>query len=361
MLGICNMKNAAVIGYGGMGQWHVAHMEGLSYFGSKAPKSDVVRCAGIYDIDPKKEELARLYGVNVYSSLDELLSDESVEIVVIAVPNDKHEELTVKCLEAGKNVICEKPVTLGIESLERMIATAERCKRVFCVHQNRRWDDYYVTMWNVVKSGIIGNVVSMETRVHGSNGIPGDWRKVKAQGGGMLYDWGVHMIDQALWMNGYDVDRVFCHLDYLTDCEVDDGCFIDIFLKSGIRCRVEICTYNFISLPLMYVRGTDGTAVINDWQSDVEVVQCTEWMENDIKPVKTASGLSKTMAPRSERSIQKYSMKKDEVFVHDYYRNFCDAVDGKSDLIITHDQMRMVLKVIDAAFKSAETGEVVRF
>ena len=355
------MKNAAVIGYGGMGQWHVAHMDGLSYFGSKAPKSDVVRCAGIYDIDPKKEELARLYGVNVYSSLDELLNDKSVEIVVIAVPNDFHEELTVKCLEAGKNVICEKPVTLGIDSLERMIAAAEKNGKVFCVHQNRRWDDYFVTMKRIANSGDIGKVVSMETRVHGSNGIPGDWRKFKAQGGGMLYDWGVHMIDQALWMNGYDVDKVFCHLDYLTECEVDDGCFIDIFLKSGIRCRIEICTYNFISLPLMYVRGTDGTALIHDWGSDVEVVRCNEWMDNDIKPVKTASGLSKTMAPRSERSIEKYSVKKDEVRVHDYYRNFCDAIDGKASLIVTHDQMRTVMKVIDAAFKSAETGEVVRF
>ena len=177
----------------------------------------------------------------------------------------------------------------------------------------------------------------------------------------MLYDWGVHLIDQALFMNGYDVDRVFCTLDFLTGCEVDDGCYIDIFLKSGVRCRVEVSTYNFIQLPLMYARFTEGTAKVENWGSDVEIVHCNEWRDGEIKPVKTASGLSKTMAPRSERTIEKIFIPKDSVDVHDYYRNFCDAVDHKAKQAVTHDQMRIVMKVIEAAFRSAETGEVVKF
>ena len=355
------MKKAAVIGYGGMGQWHVAYMKGLSYAGMKMSKSDVVKCAGIYDIDPKKQELARLYGINVYLTLEELLADGEVELVVIAVPNDLHEEMAIRCLEAGKNVICEKPVTLSLESLDRMIAASRRTGKLLSVHQNRRWDSYYVTMKRLAEEGELGDVISVETRVHGSNGIPGDWRKIPEKGGGMLYDWGVHLIDQALWMNGYDVDRVFCTLDHLTGCEVDDGCFIDIFLKSGIRCRVEVCTYNFISLPLMYVRFTEGTAKMEDWGSEIEVVHCTEWRDGDIKPVKTASGLSKTMAPRSERTIEKFSLQRDTVHVHDYYRNFCAAIDGKEEQIVTHEQMRTVMKVIEAAFESAATGQVVKF
>lgn len=169
------------------------------------------------------------------------------------------------------------------------------------------------------------------------------------------------MIDQTLWMNGYDVDRVNCYFDKLTGIEVDDGCFVDIYLKSGIRCRVEINTYNFISLPLMYVRGTEGTALVRDWGSDIEIVRCTQWRDHDIKPVKTASGLSKTMAPRSERTIESYTMPKDPVSVHDFYRNFCDTIDNKAELIVTHDQMRVVMKVIEAAFESARTENTVFF
>ena len=344
-----------------MGQWHVAYMEGLSYCGMKMSKSDVVSCAGIYDIDPAKTELARLYGLHAYGSAEELLADKEVDLVVIAVPNDLHEYYVVKCLEAGKNVICEKPVAMSCESLDRMISAAERAGKIFSVHQNRRWDSYYVTMKRLAEEGELGEVLSVETRVHGSNGIPGDWRKTAEKGGGMLYDWGVHLIDQALWMNGYDVDRIFCSLDYLTGCEVDDGCYIDIFLKSGIRCRVEVCTYNFISLPLMYVRFSEGTAKMEDWGSDIEIVHCTEWKDGDIKPVKTASGLSKTMAPRSERTIEKQTIQRDTVHVHDYYRNFCAAIDGVEPQIVTHDQMRTVMRVIEAAFESARTGQSVKF
>ena len=355
------MKKAAVIGYGGMGQWHVAHMEGLSYCGMKIERSDVVECAGIYDVDPKKQELARLYGIHVYNEVEDLLSDEEVNIVVIAVPNDLHEYYTVMCLEAGKNVICEKPVAMSLESLDRMIGAARSANKIFSVHQNRRWDDYFVTVKRIADEKLLGDLVSLETRVQGSNGIPGDWRKIKEQGGGMLYDWGVHLIDQALWMNGYDVDRVFCTLESVTGCEVDDGCYIDIFLKSGTRCRVEVGTYNFITLPLMYARFTRGTVKVENWGSDVEVVECTRWHDHDLKPVKTASGLSKTMAPRSDTTVERYNLKKDEVDVHGYYRNFCDAIDGKAQQIVTHDQMRTVMKVIEAAFRSAQTGEAVKF
>ena len=154
------MKKAAVIGYGGMGQWHVAYMEGLSYCGMKMSKSDVVTCAGIYDIDPKKAELARLYGLHAYDTVDELLADDEVELVVIAVPNDLHEYYTIKCLEAGKNVICEKPVAMSSESLERMIDAANRSGKIFSVHQNRRWDSYFVTMKRLAEEDIQEALVS---------------------------------------------------------------------------------------------------------------------------------------------------------------------------------------------------------
>lgn len=111
----------------------------------------------------------------------------------------------------------------------------------------------------------------------------------------------------------------------------------------------------------MYVRGTEGTAIVRDWGSDVEIVRCTQWSDHDIKPVKTASGLSKTMAPRSERTIENYTVPKDHVLVHDFYRNFCDVIDKKAELIVTHDQMRVVMKVIEASFESARTENTVFF
>ena len=88
--------NLCVIGYGGMGGWHTRN----------ALQSDVVNLAGIYDIDPKKAELARQNGIKAYESLDEVLADKDVDLVTVAIPNDVHKETVVKCLLAGKNTIC---------------------------------------------------------------------------------------------------------------------------------------------------------------------------------------------------------------------------------------------------------------
>ncbi|MBQ8440724.1 MAG: Gfo/Idh/MocA family oxidoreductase, partial [Clostridia bacterium] len=143
----------AVIGYGGMGGWHVERLL----------TSDVAELAGIYDIKEERNELARSRGIHAYESLDALLSDKSVELVTVAIPNDVHEEVVVAALNAGKNVICEKPVTLTMESLDRMIAAAEKNNVHFSTHQNRRWDVDFLAMKQVYDSGEIGKVINIES------------------------------------------------------------------------------------------------------------------------------------------------------------------------------------------------------
>lgn len=357
------MKNVAVIGYGGMGRWHVSAIVGKPYYAAiEFEKSDVVNLAGIYDIDEKKREQIKADGYRAYESFEEVLADPAVDICVLAVPNQFHEPLAVQALNAGKNVISEKPVTLNCESLERMIAAANKNGKIFSVHQNRRFDSYFVTMKKIAEENTIGDIISLESRIQSDHGIPGDWRKTPEAGGGMLYDWGVHMIDQQLFMLGYDVDRVYAHFDYLTGVPVDDGCFIDIFLKSGKFLHVEICTYNFLQLPVMYMRGRTGTALFNFWEQPIRVKRCIDWDDHDdILPVKADNGLSKTVAPRNGRNVEDFEVPLLTPDVHDYYRNFCNAIDGKETQLVTHDQMRVVMRVIDAAFESAKTNTVVKF
>ena len=117
-------KNLVVVGYGGMGGWHTQH----------ALKSDTVNLLGIYYIDPKKSALARERGIFAYDSFEEVLSDERVDLLTVAIPNDSHMEVVVKALEAGKNVICEKPVAMNSEELDKMIAAAEKSGNIFSVH-----------------------------------------------------------------------------------------------------------------------------------------------------------------------------------------------------------------------------------
>ena len=342
---------AAVIGYGGMGGWHAEHLL----------KSDVAELAGIYDIKEERSELARSRGIYAYDSLQALLDDKSVELVTIAIPNDSHEEVVVAALNAGKNVICEKPVTLSMDSLERMIAAAEKNGVRFSTHQNRRWDVDYLAMKQIYDSGELGKVLNIESRVHGSRGIPSDWRGEKEHGGGMLYDWGIHLIDQILMIFGWDVKSVYCVCDHITNQEVDDGFRLELVFTSGQRALIELGTYNFIAMPRFYMRAEKGTALITDWREETQVVKCTHWHENDVLPVKTAAGLTKTMAPRDGLTTETYRVPRPASDVHDYYRHFINAIRTGCEQDVTYDQMRTDLKVIFAAFESAETGMPVEF
>ena len=345
-------KKFAVIGYGGMGSWHVNH----------ALKSDVLDLAGIYDIDPQKSDKARMSGIYAYSSLEELLNDKSVELVTIAIPNDVHLYTVVKCLEAGKNVICEKPVALSTKDLNTMIEASKKAGKLFTVHQNRRFDVDYLAMQKLADTGEIGKPLRIESRSHGSRGIPSDWRGEKAHGGGMILDWGIHLIDQLMLIyKNEEIDTINCTITNITNKEVDDGFYLTITFKSGAVAFVEVGTYNFIALPRFYMKAEKGSALITDWREKTKVAKCKYWHENDVLPVQTAAGLTKTMAPRDSVTLDEYELEIPKSDVHDFYRNFCKSIDGEATQLVTHDQMLLDMKIMEYAFKSAELGQTLKF
>ncbi len=344
-------KNLVVIGYGGMGTWHTQH----------ALKSDVVELVGIYDIDDKKNALARERGIFAYDSLDAVLSDKKVDMVTVAVPNDSHKEIVIKALNAGKNVLCEKPVSMNSKELEEMIEAANKNGKIFSVHQNRRFDVDFLAMKQIKTSGELGELINIESRIHGSRGIPSDWRGEKAHGGGMVLDWGVHLIDQVLQIFDEKIERIYCTFDHITNKEVDDGFKLTIYFEGGKSAFIEVGTYNFIAMPRFYLRAEKGSAIIMDWRENCKVAKCKYWHESEVIPVQTAAGLTKTMAPRDSITMDEYELDKPVSDVHDYYRNFCGAIDGTCTQMVTHKQMMRVMKVMEACFESEKKKQVVEF
>ena len=345
-------KRVAVIGYGGMGGWHTRYLL----------KSDVCELAGIYDIKPERAALARENGIYAYDSLEALLEDKSVELVTIAVPNDLHKPLAIQCMAAGKNVISEKPVTVSSADLQEMIDASHRYNKLFTVHQNRRWDCDYLMMKQVYASGELGEVTAVESRIHGSRGIPGDWRGKPEHGGGMILDWGVHLIDQMLGIvTDRKIESVYCRCNHITNYEVDDGFRMELYFEQGLVALIEVGTSNFISMPRFYMTGTNGSAMVNDWREDCRVVCCKNWDEKDVVPVVTAAGLTKTMAPRDEKTITESVVHRPDSDVHDFYRNVCAAIDGREKQIVTHEQMMRVMRVMEAAFESDRRRAPVDF
>ncbi len=343
-------KRIAVIGYGGQGAWHTRQIM----------SSDVASLAGVYDVDPVKVQKAEEDGIRVYPTVDALLADEAVEAVVVATPNDSHREMVIRCLNAGKNVICEKPVEMSVKAFDEMAAAAQSSGKLFTVHQNRRWDVDFLAMKEIVSSNQIGELIHIESRVHGSRGIPSDWRCTKQQGGGMILDWGVHLIDQVLQIIPETITRVYCTATNITNTEVDDGFKLELTFRSGKTAHVEVGTYNFVAMPRFYLQCKNGSALIEDWQKNAKVARMKAWNEKEVLPVQTAAGITKTMAPRDEITLDTYLADRPQSDVHDFYRNFCAALDGKQSLVVTPAEVRRVLQVMESAFASIESGQVER-
>lgn len=348
---MADKKKLVVVGYGGMGGWHVGF----------AQKSDVIELAGIYDIKEERRVLARENGIRAYESLDEVFSDPEVDIITVATPNDHHKEIAIAALNAGKNVICEKPVCMNSVELEEIIAVANKAGRLFTVHQNRRWDTDKMRIADLYNAGTIGKMLNIESRIHGSRGIPGDWRKVKHEGGGMVLDWGVHLIDQAIMiLQDVKITSIYARLDHITNTEVDDGCHIVLGFENGVVYTIEVGTSNYINMPRFYARGDKGSAIIVNWNEPMKVVVKRTGDEKDATPIKAESGLTKTMAPRDEDTVDTFEVPMPPSDVHDFYRNFCASIDGKETQIVTHDQMRRVMKVMEYTFESAEKNQVLK-
>ncbi len=343
------MKNVAVIGYGGQGAWHCKQIM----------KSDVCNLSGTYDIREVRREAAKKDGVKVYSSNEEIFADKDVDIVVVAIPNDVHRNTVVEALKAGKNVICEKPVEMSVKALDEMIAASKETGKFFTVHQNRRWDVDFLAMKEVITSGNIGKPLCIESRIHGSRGIPSDWRCEKEHGGGMILDWGVHLIDQMLQLHGETVTKVYCTCSHYTNKEVDDGFKLHLTYADGVTALVEVGTYNFLPMPRFYMQAENGSAKIEDWQHKCHVAKLKAWQEKDITPVQNAAGITKTMAPRDEITLDEYDIDIPQSDVHNFYRNVCDFLDGKADRFIKLEEVRRVMCVMEAAFESDEKGQVI--
>jgi len=343
----------AIIGMGGMSGWHFSNI--------KNDIKDIEIVSG-YDISKEvREKRAKEWGIKVYETPEELYADPEIDLVLIATPNDVHKEYSIKCMEAGKNVVCEKPVTMDVPELEEIIKVRDKTGKFFSIHQNRRWDPDYVTVKELLANKMLRNPYTIKSSVHGSHRLYG-WRAFKPNGGGLLLDWGIHLLDQMLDLIPEPVVSVYGHLHSMENSEVDDAFTVMLRFEGGCTAVVDISTNSYIVEPRWRVSSTDGTAIIEDWEIHGKIVKQADpdevdWTETVIY---TAAGPTRTMLPRPKETTIQVDLPKvgDRSWI-DYYRNVVDVLNGKAEQIVTAEQGLRVMKVIEAVFESDRTGKAV--
>lgn len=177
----------------------------------------------------------------IVRSFEELIKDPAIELIVVNTPDSTHYEYTRLALEAGKHVIVEKPFTSTTEEGEELIALAAEKGLMLSVYQNRRWDADFRTVQEIIAKGLLGRLVEYEsTFARYRNFIkPNTWKETGESGGGLTYNLGSHLIDQAIRLFGMP-EAVFADITTMrTHGKVDDY-FMIRFLRPSLAPDVRV-------------------------------------------------------------------------------------------------------------------------
>lgn len=185
-------------------------------------KSDKYQYVAACDLLPERvEKMVEKYGCKGYDNIDDLLTNEEIEIVCIATRSCDHYEHGIKVLKAGKDLLMEKPIGLTLKQAEDLFATAKAEGRKIYMRHNRRFEAVFNEVKKVVESGVLGNVYEINI----SQGLfqhRDDWQTLSEFGGGQLLNWGPHIIDHSLRLLGSPVKKITGELKQVTaggNCE----------------------------------------------------------------------------------------------------------------------------------------------
>lgn len=322
-----------VIGYGGaynMGRGHLKEMQ-------KAGMTPAAVC----EIDPERLKVATVEfpGIQTYSTVDEMLAKSDVNLLAIITPHNTHAQLSVQCLKAGRHVVSEKPFAITTAECDEMIEAATKQDVVLSTYHNRHWDGCIMQALKTIRSGAIGHVYRVDAHM-GSWGQPQDWwRSSKTISGGILYDWGVHLLEytfqimdtEMVEVSGFAKKGFWCGKCKWQNDTVEDEGFLTVRYASGAWSTLGISSlYSRPRSGWIDIIGTEGS--YNFDYRNYELVQ----------PKGSQTTTTKGANPPSEGEK--------------LYQNIADHLTKGTPLIITPQWARRPVHVIDLACQSAKCG-----
>ena len=254
-----------IIGLGGIAFAHEA-----GYF----EMGEVCRIVAMCDI--REEEAvsrAAMYDAKAYTRYQDLLTDPAVDVVDIIVPHDKHYEIAVAGLEAGKHVLVEKPITAIADEGVRLLEKARLAKTKFGVAENTRFVAAYLKAEEILKSGILGDIWTVRTLIAGSEvhriKDPNLWHG-KAPYGGVILDSAVHNFYLFKWLFGGVRDVLGFASKIVPEGEVEDNGLILGHLANGAEFQLNTsCTMEIPWTERMEIYGSKGGMIIDQLSNPV--------------------------------------------------------------------------------------------
>ncbi|GJH40522.1 oxidoreductase [Capnocytophaga sp. HP1101] len=280
----------------------------------------------------------------LYRSVNEMLQDPAIDLVVVNTPVQTHYEYAKAALLANKNVLVEKPFTVTTEQAEELSALATKQGKLLSVYQNRRYDGDYLKVKEIVKSGLLGKLKEVEIRFDRfRNEISTKAHKeTPERGGGTLYDLGAHLIDQALQLFG-SPKNVYADLGYLREgTQTDDYFELIFFYENQLRVRLKATTYALERQWEYILHGTEGSFLQQrfDAQENALVAgaipSASQWLPTVTEP----NGILHTLDERTLTTAQHGN------YWH-FYEDLYQALTSKGSNPVPATQAVEIIKIIN--------------
>jgi predicted dehydrogenase len=325
------------IGYGGafnMGKSHLGEMQRAG-----------MTPTAVAEIDKSRLKVAEadFPGIETYGSVAEMLKKSDVDLLAIITPHNTHAKLALQCLRGGRHVVSEKPLAVTTAECDAMIAEAKKRRLVLSTYHNRHWDGWIMQAVKTIRKGTIGEVFRIEAHSGGYNKPGPWWRSSKSISGGIMYDWGVHLLEYALQIIDSDMVEVSGYAKtgfwgpktkWKKDANEDEG-YAVVRFKDGKWLSLSASSIDSNPKPSrLEITGTKGTYLINFGQWEVVT-------HSGADTVRT-----KGRDPKSEGWR--------------FYQNIADHMTKGKPLVITPEWARRPIHILDLAGRSAKKGCAIR-
>ena len=344
--------NVGLIGYG---------MAGRTFHAPVIQSVPQLRLKKVVERRTTGEARKRYPWVEVVPDATALLQDEEIKLVVIATPNVSHFDLARQSLQADKHVVVEKPFTTTSGQAQELIDLARRRNRVVSVNHNRRWDGDFQTVKKLLEGRLLGRLVEYESHYNRFRNYPrpNAWREEEGAGGGILFDLGPHLIDQAQVLFGAP-QMITSDLRAQRDFAKTDDSFelilhyddLKVTLKAGMLVRERS--------PRFILHGTEGSFVKHGFDPQEEALKRghmpseADWGNEPREQWGTLStqvggleleGRVKTMAGCYQS----------------FYQNIVDVISGRAELAVRPEEARSTIRIIELAIESSAQKRTIHF
>jgi predicted dehydrogenase len=311
-------------------------------------------------VERHKEDSKKIYpGVEVVRDYQHLLSDDNIDLIVVATQNVLHFPMVKEILLAGKNVVVEKPFTPTSKEAKELIEVAKSSGKKIFIYQNRRWDGDFMTIKKILNDGILGDIQEYEAHFdrYKPELTPGKWRDEDKPGGGILYDLGSHLIDQALQLFGKPESLIADIQAQRPGSKVDDYFRLELFYPST---KVILTAGMMVKEPgpRFIIHGTNGSFIKYGIDPQEEALANGRMPEGEKWGVEDEKNWGFLTTESDDEQVDGRIVTEPGNYMK-FYDNVYDVLVNNAEQAVKPEEGMDIIRIIELAFESNRKNEKV--